>query len=357
MRNPQLNNKLHLPRVEFYINNLCNFNCTGCNRFNNYAFNGIQEWAQYEKIYSHWASLLEFDEFTILGGEPMLNPTYMDWLTNVCRLWPNATGFLLTNGHYLKPDNRVLYDFFSNNHKVHLQIGLHNIDRTDTMLDTVKQWLCGPLTITREPENIRELPGFDLNWISSYNTIKDHQWPECPTVDDWDQLPDAVKTECQELHKFSPAILANTRRSYNIVDSNGVRVLIAHEDYFHQGALINNQNKSFSLHNSDPVKAHDMCHSKTCHHFDKGELYKCGQVALFKEIDQQFYLDATDSDRDLINSYASAKSTDNYDKLSKFINTINDPLPQCKFCPDSYNFVQINALHGQKIKMVRKQKQ
>ena len=91
------NNKLFLDYVEFYITNVCNFNCTGCNRFNNYNFSGTQRWEDYKDIYARWSKVLSLQGFAILGGEPMLNPTYKDWILGVNALWPKAKKKFVTN--------------------------------------------------------------------------------------------------------------------------------------------------------------------------------------------------------------------------------------------------------------------
>jgi hypothetical protein len=346
--------KLHLTYVEFYITNFCNFNCIGCNRFNNYVFTGQQLWKDYSAIYQQWSQRLDIDKFTILGGEPMTNPDYVDWLVNISQLWPNARGSFLTNGHYLKADNRELYQAIKRtNGLVTLDIGLHNLDRRDAILSVVKDWLEGDVTVNCHPENIRQLHNFDQNWVESYLAIRDSSWPDCPTSDDWLSLPEHVRDECKTVHKFSPELLAESRLGYCLTDSNGVTVIIQNENYFHQGALKPKAN-SFELYNSDPIKSHAVCHSKTCHHFDKGLLYKCGLSSLFKEFDQQFYLDLTPSDRDLMQNYQPASADGNSEDLLKFINNLNQPIPQCKFCPEYYDIKEITAEHGKKVKFQRK---
>lgn len=346
--------KLHLPYVEFYITNFCNFNCTGCNRFNNYVFTGQQLWKDYAAVYQQWSEQLDIDQFTILGGEPMTNPDYIDWLVNITRLWPNARGSFLTNGHYLKADDRELYKAIKQtNGLVTLEIGLHNLSRKDNVLSTVKNWLEGDITVNQYPKHIRQLYNFDQSWTKSYSAIRDSLWPDCPTADDWDLLPKNIRVECETIHKFSPGILAESRLGYLLTDSNGVNVLIQNENYFHQGALITKAH-SFELHNSDPIQAHKICHSKTCHHFDKGLLYKCGQVSVFKEFDQQFCLDLTPEDREIMQSYQPARVDNTPEDLLQFIRNLDQPMPQCKFCPENYAVKEISAEHGKKIKFQRK---
>jgi organic radical activating enzyme len=350
--------KLHLRYVEFYITNACNFNCVGCNRFNNYNFSGTQKWSDYADLYQRWSSILNLDKWTILGGEPMMNPTYLDWLENICKLWPNSQGELLTNGYFLKSDNRKLYDILEKNkNQVVVGIGLHNKNRVQEVLETVNSWLSAPVTVERIPKNIRELENFDRNWVNSYNAIRDVAWPDCNTIDEWPLLPEHIKKECHEVFNFSPELLAESNKGWKIVDKNGVCVIIKFENFFHQGALKVNGTQSFKLHNSDPEKAHSICHSKQCHHFDKGQLYKCGQVALFKEIDQQFYLEVTDQDRQLFHSYQPGDVDQDFMTLKNFVNNLDNSIPQCKFCPENYVQHEVFATHQNKVKMTRKEKQ
>ena len=63
-----------LPRVEFYITNVCNLNCDNCNRFNNFAFSGHYRWADYESSFKEWSKIIDFPEIAIIGGEPFANP-------------------------------------------------------------------------------------------------------------------------------------------------------------------------------------------------------------------------------------------------------------------------------------------
>ena len=347
--------KLHLDYAEFYITNSCNFNCVGCNRFNNYSFNGTQKWVDYADDYKKWSKILDIDRWTILGGEPMMNPSYLDWLKNIIELWPNADGSFLTNGHFLNENNRELYDLIcATNGRVKLNIGLHNINRARAVLNTVNAWLQGPIDSERIPKDIRNLPNFEENWRNSYENIRDSSWPDCNSVDQWEQLPKHIKKECQDNFQFSPEQLAEKRLGWHLIDSNGVEVIIEMEDYFHQGALKKNNSENFILHNSNPVHAHNICHSKTCHHFDKGKLYKCGQASIFKEFDQQFYLDISAQDRELIYSYMPANPGQDWDSLKRFIDNIEQPIDQCKFCPEHYDIKQIFADHGKKIKISRK---
>ena len=107
-----------------------------------------------------------------------------------------------------------------------------------------------------------------------------------------------------------------------------------------------------SLHQSDVAKAHDICHMKTCHHFIRGELYKCGVVAVLPEFDKQHPLALNESDRQLMSSYRSLQISDSLDTKQQFVNNLNKPIDQCRFCPEVYNGEQIYAQHKRDLKQL-----
>ena len=100
----------YLNYSEFYITNVCNLNCQNCNRYNNFAFSGHQTWSDHADQYRAWAEILDIKEIGILGGEPLLNPDFPNWLHGIAELWPNAKIHIDTNGTQLHkwPD---LYDW------------------------------------------------------------------------------------------------------------------------------------------------------------------------------------------------------------------------------------------------------
>lgn len=343
---------LYLPRVEFYVTNVCNFNCTGCNRFNNINFSGKQKWSDFELVYKKWSQVLDINEFVILGGEPMTNPDYLDWISGINRLWPDAIGSLMTNGHYLKSDNVKLYNILAeSNQKLFLNIGLHNEQRTSSMIATVEKFLHGNITVTRIPENVRELQDFDHNWAVNYHRIKDLSWPNCNTIDDWNNLPSDIQYECEKIHNFSPDMVENLVKGWKLVDSNGVTVSIRPENYFSQGSLKFDNNIA-TLHSSDPTKAHSNCEfvKSKCYSFTKGKLYKCGPVALFPELDEKFKLNLSDQDRQLLHDYHPGDvSVHSIKQLKLFLHKIDSQIDQCQFCPENHFSKKIAAEHGKKI--------
>jgi len=110
------------PVLEFYITNVCNLACRGCNRFNNYNFKGHQRWADHASSIEAWSRRLIAPNICILGGEPTLNPDLKLWASNIRRLWPNSTIMIQSNGTYQHHD--VMY--FWDKYKIATTASLHD---------------------------------------------------------------------------------------------------------------------------------------------------------------------------------------------------------------------------------------
>lgn len=279
---------LNLHYAEFYITNVCNLACEGCNRFNNFKINGWQPWHDWEPTYTTWAQQLNIGNIAILGGEPLLNPDIYLWTQNLSRLWPRSTVMIVTNGTQLDK-HKQLYDLMTKNHRIVLEVSLHNKMHKKKILEKVKNFLVGPYEYEVDSTKYRE--------------------------------------------------------SVTIKDSNNIKIKILYDWWFHQGAIkkIDVPGK-FALYDSNPVKAHDICHSKTCHHFENGRLYKCGQSSLFRTFDKQIGLELSDEDRSIMESVRSIGIEDDLDVKKQFIGGLNEPIPQCKFCPEQYEGKMIFSL-------------
>ena len=117
------------PVVEFYITNVCNLSCRGCNRFNDLNFKGHQRWADHADVYEAWSERLDLPRITIIGGEPTLNPDLELWAMNLRRLWPNAVIMIQTNGTYQRPEYRTFWDKY----RVGFAVSLHDLTTAEEL--------------------------------------------------------------------------------------------------------------------------------------------------------------------------------------------------------------------------------
>ena len=288
--------RVFVPNVEFYITNVCNLNCTHCNRFNNHNFSGWQRWSDYEPMYKEWARYIRLQRVAILGGEPLLNPTICDWVTGINRLWNKAVN-LLTNGTRLNHVN-----------------GLY--------------------------EAINSNPDKNFHWVKNWIGISLHNANDKERC--FEEIRKFLKGEIKYYHRSNPENKNNSKThggDHGFIDSNGVHICVWEYDEFYGSSINRTSAGRFTLHNSDPVQAHNICGFAMykCYHFIRGALYKCGPVALMPEFDQQHQFDISDSDRGLLNSYRPLIPQEFTTRGKDFLTHIDDVIPQCKFCPEKHS--------------------
>jgi hypothetical protein len=279
--------KLFIPKIEFYITNVCNLSCNECNRFNDLKFKGTQLWKDYEAIYTEWAEYIDFERIVILGGEPLLNPSILDWIRGLHRLWPKYGKQVLTNA---------------------------------TMLNKVN--------------GLYESCQYNMTWIG----ISLHSEKDLPEIEESIRLFFNGNIEERIIGRQNNSLGADWY--FKSGTTPYVEVGIWKQDYFYKNSILNAPSGEMFLHDSDPARAHDQCMfvKNKNYHFIRGNIYKCGPVALYPELSEQFDLNLSNSDRELINSYKPltldmVKAGQGQD----FLNHIDDQIPQCKFCPEHYS--------------------
>jgi organic radical activating enzyme len=273
--------KHYFSKIEFYITNVCNLNCNNCNRFNNYSFTGWQRWSDYEQIYQEWSNFIDIDHIVILGGEPLLNPDIVSWIYGLNKIFKRNVQ-ILSNGTHINKVNG-LYESLTQNGNW-LGISWHNSDTLDHIDMLVKDFLAGDV-VTIDKHHPDNQFGADIIWK----------------------------------------------------DKNDVAIPLWLQNEFYKSAIIPNSYGKLTLHNSDPYTAHANCGfvKYKNYHFIKGKLYKCGPVALLPEFDKQHKFDISDADRQLLNSYEPLTVDSYLERGEEFLKNLNDPLAQCKFCPEN----------------------
>ena len=278
-----------VPNIEFYITNVCNLACSQCNRFNDHAFTGYQKWSDYEAEYTDWATKIRLQKVTILGGEPLLNPTICDWITGINRLWGIGVQ-VLSNGTRL---NYVpgLYEALNKPNGNWIGVSVHNANDLDRHFEEARKFLKGT----------------------------------------------------PKLHKGKDNVPNQTGADYAYADENDVNIHYWIQDSFYDSAVQKNNQGRFTLHQSDPEEAHNKCGFAQYqdYHFIKAKLYKCGPVALFPEFDDQHKFDISDEDRKILHSYEPLSVDQFAQRGQQFIDNIDNVIDQCKFCPSKRTENQI----------------
>ena len=327
--------KYQLDYAEIYITNVCNYSCTHCQSLNNFAFKGHQLWNDYQGEYAALSSRLDINTIQIIGGEPTLNPDFEKWVDGISKLWPRSKLQIATNGSRLDKINDNIYEILSRNNGT-LWLTCHNLELYNKMLNFAQSFLKEIVSDYQPDKDAEE------NWKISYNSIKHESWPDCKDIEQFADLPDDIKQKIIEIHRLNPELHLRTVPRM-MVDKNGVEVRLDWAQTFVSSAVKVIDNKQMTMkYNSDPIEAHDNCYFKSCHQLNKGKLYKCPLVSVLPDFLDQFTVNISAEDKVLANSYMPISGQDSDAAISNFINNIDQPISQCKFCPvkhSRHNFV------------------
>jgi hypothetical protein len=212
------------------------------------------------------------------------------------------------------------------------------------------QWLTGPINKTYIKSD-----NSDKLWQDAWKKIADPSWPECPTPEYFLNLPKHIQNECHDNHNISLEIWHKDYYTIQLIDANGILVNLSPAWHFTNVAIIHNKiTNQLSLNHSNPDDAFEICYSKECHQFIRGKLHKCAPVGLLPEFIQQFPVEISDEDRQLINSYKPADPTWSPQKVKEFVDEIKQVkvIPQCTFCPSKFHIEKFSA-GTKKIKIVK----
>lgn len=279
--------RIFIDRLEFYITNVCNLTCSGCNRYNNYKFSGWWSWDEAEPVLTRWADKIEIGHPVILGGEPLLNRDIVKWITGLRRLWPRLGGVQVQSNGARLDQIPGLYEAVDNNNWI--GISLHALEHKEILFTKIRNFMKHPIVETEDPNH--------------------------PIGSRWQFL-----------------------------DVNKKYIHVWAYDKFVQSNILELPNGRFGLYNSNPDAAHENCTFRRFknYHMINGQIYKCGPVALMSEFDDQHQFDISDADRAIIHAPGRGLRIDEFDtRGQEFLANIDNVIPQCKFCPETYDYKPI----------------
>jgi organic radical activating enzyme len=284
-----MSNRILINRLEFYITNVCNLTCNGCNRYNNYKFAGWQSWDEAEPILTEWAKKIDIEHPVILGGEPLLNPDIVKWIEGLRRLWPDRSGVQVQSNGTRINAVKGLFDVLDPNTGNWIGISIHDSNDKEEIFKRIREFLKNDV---EESSDKNHPIGSDFQFVHRPTKTAVHAW-----------------------------------MSNKFVQSN----------------IIQRVDGSFTLYNSDPTVAHENCTFRIFknYHMIHGKIYKCGPAALMPEFDKQYPFDISAEDRKLLHSYQPLAVEDFDQQGANFFKTIDNEIPQCKFCPENYDYKPI----------------
>ena len=206
------------------ITQVCNLSCTGCTNFSDLKHSGYVSWQQGRAWLDTWLARIDILDFGIMGGEPMINPEWKEWVTGVRTLLPTAQIRFTTNGLLLHKHPELL-DFFEHIGNVVFKISVH-VSNSD------------------------------------------------------------LEEQIVQIHNSKSWQLTNEFGIARWKTNNNLRFQLNRPTWFYKTFKGNYEN--MQPHGSNPNEAFAVCVQQTCPLLHRGLIYKCSTSALTPEIVDRF---------------------------------------------------------------------
>lgn len=260
--------KAYIEHVDIYISNTCNLKCENCQSYSNHDHKGHYYFAD-----ADWKSLADKIEpglYSILGGEPTLNPKLSEWITQMAALWPRSQKYLVSNGIHFKAQPN-LHEVCASTGTT-IQISLHNEKFRPIIADQILQ-------------------AFGICEIIKLKTY------------------------------------ANTDAIFKLIlqSSKGVIIEVDNAQAFNHIPTV--VNKRLPVLHDDYEQVHDACKMKRCTQIKNAEIYKCPIMNTLPT-----YLDQNNIELPALLREYKPLTAGNVTQ-ARLDNLGNNAIPQCSFCP------------------------
>lgn len=134
---------MKLPFLETMITQVCNLSCQGCTNYSDLQHSGYVSWQAGQDQIQPWLDRFSIDDFGIIGGEPLINPEWREWLRGLRQLMPDAQLRFTTNGLLLHRAKDIV-DLCEEIGNIVLKVTVHTDDAelTDNLalLQSARNW-------------------------------------------------------------------------------------------------------------------------------------------------------------------------------------------------------------------------
>ena len=87
-----------IPYFETHITEACNLRCRGCSHFSVFAKPHHKDLGEFKREFERLAEIEDVGIIRLMGGEPLLNPDFMEYLRIARVCFPKSKLVLVTNG-------------------------------------------------------------------------------------------------------------------------------------------------------------------------------------------------------------------------------------------------------------------
>lgn len=259
----------------------CNLSCVGCTNYSDYNYTGFPTWEIVDRQIRDWLSVLRFESFGIIGGEPLLNPQLDQWIRGIRKAMVDTEILLVTNGSRLRffP---YLVDLMAENEPSKLTVAAHH------EFETVERNLLSILDESGHKYLIQQhhYTDRDGKFLTQQNfVLEDHQ---------------------TSIELYRPRVFIKSYQNFGV--------------------------NMKPWKDKDPKGAIELCACRYCPLLYEGRLYKCSQIALLKNhLGKLGLLD--DEDWQPYLNYKGIDPTDDVQEIQRFVRSFGKPERICGMCP------------------------
>jgi sulfatase maturation enzyme AslB (radical SAM superfamily) len=235
-----------LPFLETMITQVCNLSCEGCTNYSDLLHQGYVPWEQGKEWLQEWNQRIDITDFGIMGGEPLINPQFREWLVGCRELMPSAQLRFTTNGLLLEKHWDVI-DLMADLGNVSFKITVH---LNDSVLE----------------QTIEKI-------FKRYNWQPIHEYG----IDRW-------------------------------ITGNNFRFHVKRPDKFIK--TFKNNYENMEPWNSNPEDAFSNCIQTTCPLLYNGRIYKCSTAGLLTDVLERFDNPNFEKWKQYVNSGIGLESSD-----------------------------------------------
>ena len=123
-----------IPYFETHITEACNLKCRGCSHFSVFAKPKHKDLKEFEDEFDRLSDIEEVGVIRLMGGEPLLNPDFMEYCRIARWYFPRSVIALVTNGilgERLEPHKEELDRL-----KIHVTVSEYHLDKQNRELAT-----------------------------------------------------------------------------------------------------------------------------------------------------------------------------------------------------------------------------
>lgn len=130
--------KVPLERLELHASHACNLTCESCSHYSNHGFTGAILPAEAERQMALWAHRVDPQIFSVMGGEPTLNPKLTEVVAAAVKLFPRVE--VASNGFFLLRHPELGRALGQASEYGRLVVSVHGDDYAETLDGAIK---CG----------------------------------------------------------------------------------------------------------------------------------------------------------------------------------------------------------------------